>query len=73
MRGYRGFLIALVALVSSSLLVWAGIRAGVDLIGLATVVGAKDGTAALAIAGRGYAKHGEAAVITATNGHGPKE
>ena len=63
MIGYRNFFICIAAIGTSAFLIYVGIVNKVDLLGLATVVGAKDGAAGLAILGRGYNKKAE-------NGHG---
>ena len=54
MTGYRNVAIILAAIATSTWLVHAGIAQGTDMVGLATVIGAKDAAAVGAIFGRGY-------------------
>jgi hypothetical protein len=56
MIGFRNLAIAIAALGTTTYLVALGISYGTDMLALATVIGAKDGAAAVAIFGRGYNK-----------------
>lgn len=56
MRGYRNLTLALSTLVCCTWMGLVGIRAGSDLLALATLVGAVGGTAVGAMVARGYNK-----------------
>jgi len=67
LQGYRNTLLIVAAIVTSTFLIYVGIKAGSDLLALAGVVGAKDAAVVAGVFGRGYNKkvtNGRAAPVT---------
>lgn len=58
--GYRNWSLIVMGIATSTWLIIVGIHSGVDLLGLATVIGAKDAGIAASIGFRGYNKKSEA-------------
>lgn len=56
MIGYRNALLILAAVLSSTFLLYVGIKEGTDLLGLGTALGIKDGAVIAGVYGRGYNK-----------------
>lgn len=56
MSGYRNAVLVLATVAGQTFVAWAGIDAGTDMVGLATVLGAIGGTVVGGAYARGYNK-----------------